>query len=98
MDDVVRDAVMIGVAAIQPIVTARSEIAASPLARGRRRERWERITVSSAKQCGRVVVPIVFPPEPLEAVAAFAADRQLPAPLMMLVEPRATTEAVPLAA
>jgi 16S rRNA (uracil1498-N3)-methyltransferase len=96
MDDVVRDAVMIGVAAIQPIVTARSEIAAAPLARGRRRERWERIAVSSAKQCGRAVVPIVFPPEPFEAVAAFADDRQLPGPMMMLVEPRATTAAVPL--
>ena len=91
MDDVVRDAVMIGVTAIQPIVTARSEISASSLARGRRRERWERIAVSSAKQCGRAVVPIVFPPEPFEAVAAFADERQLPGPMLMLVEPGAAT-------
>ena len=96
MDDVVRDAVMIGVAAIQPIVTARSEISLSSLARGRRRERWERIAVSSAKQCGRAVVPIVFPPEPFEAVSAFADDRQLPGPMLMLVEPGAGTGMVAL--
>ncbi|HET9196130.1 MAG TPA: RsmE family RNA methyltransferase [Vicinamibacterales bacterium] len=96
MDDVVRDAVMIGVAAIQPIVTARSEISLSSLARGRRRERWERIAVSSAKQCGRAVVPVVFPPEPFEAVSAFADDRQLPGPMLMLVEPGAGTGMVAL--
>jgi 16S rRNA (uracil1498-N3)-methyltransferase len=96
MDDVVRDAVMIGVAAIQPIVTERSEISASSLARGRRRERWERIAVSSAKQCGRAVVPIVFPPEPFEAVAAVADERQLPGPMLMLVEPGAATGMVAL--
>ena len=38
MDDVVRDAVMMGAAAIQPIVTARTEVTLSALARGRRRE------------------------------------------------------------
>ena len=90
MDDVVRDAVMIGVAAIQPIITARSETSPSWLARGKRRERWERIAVSSAKQCGRAVVPIVFPPEPFDAVAAFADERQLPDPMLMLVEPSAS--------
>ena len=96
MDDVVRDAVMIGVAAIQPIVTARSEISPASLARGRRRERWERIAVSSAKQCGRAVVPIVLPPEPFEAVSVFVDERQLPSPVLMLVEPGATTETVAL--
>ncbi len=96
MDDVVRDAVMIGVAAIQPIVTARSEVTISSLSRGRRRERWERIAVSSAKQSGRAVVPIVLPPEPFEAIAAFIDDRQLPSPILMLVEPGATAEAVTL--
>lgn len=92
MDDVVRDAVMVGVAAIQPIVTAHSEVTLTSLARSSRRERWERIAVSSAKQCGRAVVPIVLSPEPFEAVAAFIDERQLPSPMLMLVEPGATTE------
>ena len=59
MDDVVRDAVMIGAAAIQPIIATRSEVARGALERGRRRERWERVAVSSAKQCGRAVVPLI---------------------------------------
>jgi 16S rRNA (uracil1498-N3)-methyltransferase len=96
MDQVVRDAVMVGVAAIQPIVTTRSEVTPSSLSRGRRRERWERIAVSSAKQSGRAVVPIVLPPEPFEAVAAFVDERQLPSPALMLVEPGATADAVTL--
>ena len=62
MDDVVRDAVMMGVAAIQPIVTARSEVTRAALERGHRRERWQRVAVSSAKQCGRAVVPAVLEP------------------------------------
>jgi 16S rRNA (uracil1498-N3)-methyltransferase len=67
MDQVVRDAVMVGAAAIQPIVTARTEVGLAALTRANRRERWERIAISSAKQCGRAVVPPVF--EPLDAAA-----------------------------
>jgi 16S rRNA (uracil1498-N3)-methyltransferase len=92
MDDVVRDAVMIGVAAIQPVITTRSETTAAALARGRRRERWERIAVSSAKQCGRAVVPAIREPESFDAVARLIDERQLPAPALMLVEPRAAAK------
>src|SRR5690349_11230024 len=45
MDDVVRDAVMLGYAAVQPIVTARSEVSLGTLSRGDRHERWHRIAV-----------------------------------------------------
>ena len=89
MDDVVRDAVMIGVAAILPIVTSRSEITLASLTRGRKRERWERIAVSSAKQCGRAVVPAVLEPESFDAVASLIDGRQLPVPALLLAEPRA---------
>lgn len=66
MDDVVRDAVMLGVAAIQPVVSERSETSVAALARGNRRARWERIAVSSAKQCARAVVPAVHPAVPID--------------------------------
>src|ERR1044071_8552307 len=69
MDAVVRDAVMMGVAAIQPVVTARSEVTLQSLIRGKRQERWARIAVSSAKQCGRAVVPVFLDPLDFEAVA-----------------------------
>jgi 16S rRNA (uracil1498-N3)-methyltransferase len=67
MDDVVRDAVMMGVAAVQPIVTARSEVTLASVQRGTRVERWGRIAVSSAKQCGRATVPAVLEPRALDA-------------------------------
>jgi len=83
-DDVVRDATMLGVAAIRPIVTARTEIAARRGDPDRRVERWRRIAISSAKQCGRAVVPDILSP------ASFAdALRDLPRPLLLAVEPSA---------
>jgi 16S rRNA (uracil1498-N3)-methyltransferase len=62
MDDVIRDAVMLGVAAIQPVVTERTEISLVALHRGMRRDRWQRIAVASTKQCGRAVVPRIEQP------------------------------------
>ena len=96
MDDVVRDAVMMGVASIQPIVSARTEITRSSVERGQRRERWERIAVSSAKQCNRAVVPSILAPLNFNDVLAACADMRLPNPVLMLVEPRASADAVPL--
>ena len=87
MDDVVRDAVMLGFAAVQPLVSARSELSLATLARGDRHERWQRIAVSSAKQCGRAVVPAVAPPIAFEGPASLA---HLPSPLFLLVEPGAS--------
>jgi 16S rRNA (uracil1498-N3)-methyltransferase len=66
MDDVVRDAVMLGVSAIHPVVTERSETSLAAMARGNRVARWERIAVSSAKQCGRAVVPPVHAAAPFD--------------------------------
>ena len=85
MDGVVRDAVMLGVAAIQPIITARTESSTTALERGKRRERWARIAVSSAKQCGRAVVPPILEPQlfPLQPPAAHT----YPSPVLILVEP-----------
>jgi 16S rRNA (uracil1498-N3)-methyltransferase len=59
MDDIVRDAVMIGAAAIRPVISARSEAHRAALADSHRVDRWQRIAVSSAKQCRRAIVPIV---------------------------------------
>src|SRR6185503_6080269 len=76
----------LGFAAVQPIVTARAEVSLAALTRGARHERWQRIAVSSAKQCGRAVVPVIAPPIAFEGPASLA---HLPSPLFMLVEPGA---------
>lgn len=54
MDDVVRDATMMGAAAIEPLVT---EHTAAHLKAGHAPDRWRRIAIASAKQCRRAVVP-----------------------------------------
>jgi len=96
MDDVVRDAVMMGVAGIQPIVTARTEVTLATLQRGRRRDRWQRIAVSSAKQCGRATVPPILEPRAFADVAAALTHLTLPGPGLMFVEPSAADDALAL--
>ena len=61
VDAVVRDATMLGVAEVQPLVTARTDVPARRFGAAAA-ERWTRIAVASAKQCGRAVVPCVRPP------------------------------------
>lgn len=93
MDDVVRDAVMMGVAAVQPLVTARTEVSLAALARSRRRARWERIAVSSAKQCGRAIVPSILEPRSFADVVAALGHLTLPGPGLIFVEPAAANGA-----
>jgi 16S rRNA (uracil1498-N3)-methyltransferase len=88
MDHVVRDAVMMGATAIVPMLTHRTEVALPTLDRANRRERWERIAVSAAKQCGRAVVPKIHEPRAFDDVLR-ALDADMPLPALMPVEPGA---------
>jgi 16S rRNA (uracil1498-N3)-methyltransferase len=97
MDGVVRDAVMLGAAAIQPVLSARSETTLPMLERGGRRSRWERLAIASSKQCGRARLPAIHPPCTFEALVA-ARDASGAAATVMFVEPGASREAVPLSA
>ncbi len=85
LDDVVRDAVMLGVTSVRPVVSDRSEIGLAALARGTRIARWRRIAVASAKQCGRAVVPEIYDAAPLDGY--FSEKRT--AAKVMCVEPAA---------
>jgi 16S rRNA (uracil1498-N3)-methyltransferase len=93
MDAVVRDAVMLGAAAIRPIVSRRSETTVSALERGSRIERWRRVAVASAKQCGRAVVPEVLAAVDFVPAAAWFETVGLPAPRLVLAEPGARRSA-----
>jgi 16S rRNA (uracil1498-N3)-methyltransferase len=85
IDDVLRDAVMLGVVAVRPIVSARADVPGAAFARGGRVERWRRIAVSSVKQCGRAVVPDVHPAGTLaECLARDSSDVRI-----LLAEPAA---------
>jgi 16S rRNA (uracil1498-N3)-methyltransferase len=69
MDDVVRDAVMMGVAAVQPMVTTRAEITVAALMRGKV-DRWQRVAIASVKQSRRAVLPEIRVPLTFENVLA----------------------------
>ena len=60
MDAVVRDATVLGATSILPIVSARTNVPAR--AAEAARDRWHRVAVAAAKQCGRAVLPSIDPP------------------------------------
>jgi 16S rRNA (uracil1498-N3)-methyltransferase len=89
MDQIVRDVVMMGVAAVVPLVSERAEVTAARVQASGRVARWQRIAVSSVKQCGRAVVPVVHGPRTLAAsLEEFTAERRY-----LLTEPGLSAEA-----
>lgn len=61
MELVVQKATELGVAAVHPVITARTDAAARPALKGSRQERWDKVASGAAEQCGRAVVPLVAP-------------------------------------
>ena len=57
MDEVVRDCTMVGVASIRPILSAHTTVKASTMAMAP--ERWRRIALAAAKQCGASRLPAI---------------------------------------
>jgi len=74
MDAVVRDATALGVAAIAPMETAHVTVPPRAWKSGAAVERWQRVAVAAAKQCGRAVVPTVRPVATLADVLTAHAD------------------------
>lgn len=90
MDDVIRDCTMVGVAAIQPLVTSRTTVKTSAFKLAP--ERWRRVALSSAKQCGTARLPEIA------EVTRFDEWLQPPLPehTYLLIEPGAAVEATTL--
>jgi 16S rRNA (uracil1498-N3)-methyltransferase len=85
---------MMGVAAIQPTITAHTEASLATLTKGRRQERWQKIAISSAKQCGRATIPEILAPADFALIPPALADMAVPGPVLMLVEPGAAIMSV----
>jgi 16S rRNA (uracil1498-N3)-methyltransferase len=94
MDEIIRDAVMLGVAAIQPIVTKRTESTVAALMRGARLDRWRRVALASVKQSRRAILPEIRMPLTLETLL----DEPAAALRLMLVEPPASAQVEPISA
>lgn len=61
-DSVVRDAVMLGVSAVRPLITDHTDVPDAALHSDIACQRWRRIAIASAKQSGRAVVPVIESP------------------------------------
>ena len=61
MELVIQKATELGVSAVRPVVTARTDAVARPALKGSRQERWDKVASGAAEQCGRAVVPDVAP-------------------------------------
>ncbi len=71
MDWVIQKATELGVTAIQPIVTERTEVRLDAERAGRRLAHWQAVAAAACEQSGRARAPIIS--EPL-ALAVYAAD------------------------
>jgi 16S rRNA (uracil1498-N3)-methyltransferase len=89
MDRVIRDAVMLGVAAVQPFVSRRTDVPMKAVKQGSRHERWDRTVIASVKQSGRAVVPAVLDTVDFGGLLRSSAGRLR----LMFVEPRAASVA-----
>ena len=85
MDFVVEKATELGVAAVVPLVTARSVLRLSGDRAERRRAHWQAIAVAACEQCGRNRVPTVHLPLPLEAWLAPLPAAAAPGELRVLL-------------
>ncbi|HEY7519996.1 MAG TPA: 16S rRNA (uracil(1498)-N(3))-methyltransferase [Methylomirabilota bacterium] len=74
MEAIVRAATELGVAAVQPALTARTVVRLGPSAAAERAARWQRVAREAAKLCRRAVVPRVAVPLPLAACLEAARD------------------------
>jgi len=82
LDAIVRDATELGASRVAPVLTERS-VARPPATRA---ERWRRIAIEAARQCGRGDAPSIDPPAPLLDVLETL--RGCPG---LCLDPRATT-------
>jgi 16S rRNA (uracil1498-N3)-methyltransferase len=67
MDYTIQKAVELGVAAVQPLATARSVVRLAGERAERRVAHWRQVAASASEQCGRDRVPAIAPIQPLAA-------------------------------
>jgi 16S rRNA (uracil1498-N3)-methyltransferase len=77
MELVIQKATELGVTAIRPVITARTDAAARPALKGTRQDRWDKVASGAAEQCGRAVVPDVAPARTLAQFLAEPPDASL---------------------
>jgi 16S rRNA (uracil1498-N3)-methyltransferase len=72
MDWTLQKATELGVAAIAPVLTARSVVRLDEKQAQRKQNHWRGIIVSACEQCGRTSIPTIASPTPLRSYLASA--------------------------
>ena len=74
MDWILQKATELGIAAIVPVHSERSEVKLDGERAGKRLAHWRSVLVSACEQCGRARVPALAAPQPLREATAGLAD------------------------
>lgn len=77
LDTIIRKAVECGVFSVIPFESSRCIARAKPETEGRKTERRQRIAEEAAKQCGRGLIPEVYPTVSFETMLAEAGEADL---------------------
>jgi 16S rRNA (uracil1498-N3)-methyltransferase len=83
MDYIVQKAVELGVKAVYPVQMEHSVVQYDLAKKNVRRERWQKLSVEAAKQCGRTLVPVI---EPIQNLAELLAGLSEQIVVIMLYE------------
>ena len=83
MDYIVQKAVELGIKGIYPMDAEHSVVQYDQVKKNKRLERWQKIAVEAAKQCGRAVIPII---EPIRSLAAILKPLDAETVVLMLYE------------
>jgi 16S rRNA (uracil1498-N3)-methyltransferase len=94
MDEVIRDATMMGASSIEPVLTSHVAVKSPLQSTSALLDRWQRVALASAKQCRRAVLPVVHRPRRFEEWLA-STEHAL---RLLFVEPSADLPARPLRA
>ena len=87
MDWILQKATELGIAAVIPVESERSEVKLDGERVGKRLVHWQSVIVAACEQSGRAVVPAIAPPQPL--ANALRALPSSPA-LRLLLDPKAS--------
>lgn len=93
MDWILQKATELGVAAVLPVSSERSEVRLDSSRADRRLAHWRSVVVSACEQSGRARLPQLMPPQPL----ATALPQLPPASLRLLLDPQAALSLATLA-
>ena len=87
MDLVLQKATELGVAAIQPLITERTEVRLDAERESRRLLHWRSVLASACEQSGRATLPHLSAPAALVHWLAQRSQSATPAPLALLLDP-----------